>query len=68
MAVPLSPILRTAAWAVVAPLGLYFTFLALGATPFFQRHFLYAHKINTLWWRDVNEPERWGFAIMQRAK
>ncbi|KAF6823245.1 abhydrolase domain-containing protein [Colletotrichum musicola] len=62
MPVPLSPILRTAVWVVVAPLGLYFTFLALGATPFFQRHFLYAHKINTLWWRGVNEPERFGFA------
>ncbi|GKT92186.1 abhydrolase domain-containing protein [Colletotrichum tofieldiae] len=62
MTVPLSPMLRTAVWVVAAPLGLYFTFLALGATPFFQRHFLYAHKINTLWWRDVNEPERWGFA------
>ncbi|KAL2874075.1 hypothetical protein SGCOL_010756 [Colletotrichum sp. CLE4] len=62
MPVPLSPILRTAVWVVAAPLGLYFTFLALGATPFFQRHFLYAHKINTLWWRDVDKPERWGFA------
>ncbi|TQS33241.1 hypothetical protein Golomagni_06421 [Golovinomyces magnicellulatus] len=30
--------------------------------PFFQRHFLYAHKINTLWWSDVNIPDSWGFA------
>jgi hypothetical protein len=24
--------------------------------------FLYAHKIHTLWWGDINEPEQWGFA------
>lgn len=80
MTVPMSPLLKTAIWAVVAPLILYIVFLGLGATPFFQRQyaptlrlssgrcshhnhsFLYAHSINTLWWRDINEPERFGFA------
>ncbi|CEJ85289.1 hypothetical protein VHEMI03725 [[Torrubiella] hemipterigena] len=43
---------------------IYIVFLGLGVTPFFQRHFLYAHKINT-WWTDLNEPEAWGFAKNQ---
>ncbi|KAM5355209.1 hypothetical protein ACJ41O_001855 [Fusarium nematophilum] len=63
MSVPLHPVLRSAIIAVVAPLGLYCIFLGLGMTPFFQRHFLYAHKINTLFWTDVNKPEQWGFAL-----
>ncbi|KAH7155742.1 Alpha/Beta hydrolase protein [Dactylonectria estremocensis] len=65
MAVPLHPALRSAIIAVVAPLGLYCVFLGLGITPFFQRHFLYAHKINTLWWTNINRPEQWGFAQNQ---
>ncbi|KAF4974327.1 hypothetical protein FZEAL_8756 [Fusarium zealandicum] len=65
MSVPLHPALRTAIIAVAAPLGLYCVFLGLGMTPFFQRHFLYAHKINTLLWTDVNKPEQWGFARNQ---
>lgn len=24
--------------------------------------FLYAHKVHTLWWGDINEPEQWGFS------
>lgn len=48
-----------------APLGLYLTFLLLGSMPFFQRHFLYAHKFNTLFWHDLNKPEYWGFASHQ---
>ncbi|KAK3937200.1 Alpha/Beta hydrolase protein [Diplogelasinospora grovesii] len=51
--------------AVAAPLGLYLTFLGLSAIPFFQRHFLYAHKFNTLFWHDLNRPEYWGFAKNQ---
>ncbi|VUC35805.1 unnamed protein product [Clonostachys rosea] len=61
----LAPTLRSSIWAVAAPLGLYAIFIGLAATPFFQRHFLYAHKVNTLSWTDVNEPERWGFARNQ---
>ncbi|KAK5657436.1 hypothetical protein OQA88_3008 [Cercophora sp. LCS_1] len=47
------------------PLALYLTFLGLGSTAFFQRHFLYAHKIHTLWFHDINKPEKWGFAKNQ---
>lgn len=24
--------------------------------------FLYAHKVHTLIWTDLNKPEKWGFA------
>lgn len=65
MGIPLHPALRSAFIAGVAPLGLYFVFLGLGVIPFFQRHFLYAHKVHTLWWNDVNKPEQWGFAQNQ---
>ncbi|KAL2211196.1 alpha/beta-hydrolase [Sarocladium strictum] len=56
-------------WLAVAvaafPIGLYTVFLGLGSTPFFQRHFLYAHKINTLAWNNLLLPEKWGFARNQ---
>ena len=29
--------------------------------------FLYAHKINTLFWHDLNKPEYWGFASQSHA-
>ncbi|KAK3292848.1 Alpha/Beta hydrolase protein [Chaetomium fimeti] len=47
------------------PLGVYLVFLGLSAVPYFQRNFLYAHKVHTLWWRDINKPEQWGFAKNQ---
>ncbi|AEO59832.1 hypothetical protein MYCTH_2308400 [Thermothelomyces thermophilus ATCC 42464] len=47
------------------PLGLYTLFLSLSTIPYFQRNFLYAHKIHTLWWGNINEPEQWGFAKNQ---
>ncbi|KAM7194393.1 Alpha/Beta hydrolase protein [Rhypophila sp. PSN 637] len=53
------------ALAFGVPVGIYTLFLGLSAVPFFQRHFLYAHKINTLFWHDVNKPEHWGFAKNQ---
>ncbi|KAK3313142.1 Alpha/Beta hydrolase protein [Apodospora peruviana] len=53
------------ALAFGVPVGIYSLFLGLSAVPFFQRHFLYAHKINTLLWNDVNKPESWGFAQNQ---
>ncbi|KAL3590421.1 hypothetical protein FPOAC2_12612 [Fusarium poae] len=61
----LHPALRAVIAVVAAPLSLYCVFIGLGMTPFFQRHFLYAHKINTLLWSNVNQPERWGFARNQ---
>ncbi|KAI1413074.1 alpha/beta-hydrolase [Hypoxylon sp. FL1857] len=62
---------RPSQWAIPVgvclgvPLGLYVVFLLLGAFPFFQRHFLYAHRLNTLFWHDLNRPEYWGFARNQ---
>ncbi|KAB5578206.1 Alpha/Beta hydrolase protein [Coniochaeta sp. 2T2.1] len=54
-----------AALPVAVPLAIYVLFLALAANPFFQRNFIYAHRIQTLWWNDVNEPQSWGFAKNQ---
>ncbi|KAI1358353.1 Alpha/Beta hydrolase protein [Xylaria arbuscula] len=48
-----------------APIGLYLAFLVLGGFPFFQKHFFYAHRLNTLFWHDLNNPEYWGFARNQ---
>ncbi|KAI1818248.1 alpha/beta-hydrolase [Poronia punctata] len=62
---------RPAQWAVPlgvslgVPVCLYLSFLLLGGFPFFQRHFFYAHRINTLFWHDVDKPEYWGFARNQ---
>ncbi|KAI1642673.1 alpha/beta-hydrolase [Daldinia loculata] len=62
---------RTPRWAIPVsislgvPFGLYLLFILLGAFPFFQRHFLYCHRINTLFWHDLNKPEYWGFARNQ---
>ncbi|KAK0610189.1 Alpha/Beta hydrolase protein [Bombardia bombarda] len=47
------------------PLVLYITFLGLSAIPLFQRNFLYAHKIHTLWWSNLWHPVSWGFADNQ---
>ncbi|KAI1475740.1 alpha/beta-hydrolase [Daldinia eschscholtzii] len=62
---------RTSQWAIPlgislgVPIGLYMLFILLGASSFFQRHFLYGHRINTLFWHDLNKPEYWGFARNQ---
>ncbi|KAK4227313.1 Monoacylglycerol lipase ABHD12 [Podospora fimiseda] len=49
------------------PLAIYSLFLGLAAIPFFQRHFLYAHKFSTIWLpgTNLNKPEKWGFAKNQ---
>ncbi|CAN8101029.1 unnamed protein product [Discula destructiva] len=53
------------AFAALGPVALYGIVIGLLGIPFFQRHALYAHKIHTLWWNDVDEPEKWGFARNQ---
>ncbi|UKZ65467.1 uncharacterized protein TrAtP1_006664 [Trichoderma atroviride] len=65
MGIPLHPILRASLWVAAAPLAFYVALIGLGVVPFFQRHFLYAHTINSLWWSDINAPEGWGFAKNQ---
>ncbi|KAK0725216.1 Alpha/Beta hydrolase protein [Lasiosphaeris hirsuta] len=47
------------------PVALYLTFIALSGIPYFQRHFLYAHKVHSLWFYDPDEPEYYGFAKNQ---
>ncbi|KAI0468562.1 Alpha/Beta hydrolase protein [Xylaria cf. heliscus] len=62
---------RSAQWAIPlgvslgVPLGLYVTFLFLGGFSFFQKQFFYAHRLNTLFWHDLDKPEYWGFAKNQ---
>ncbi|KAK3346598.1 Alpha/Beta hydrolase protein [Lasiosphaeria hispida] len=64
-----SPASTIAASVIAGTLGvivaLYLTFIALSGVPFFQRHFLYAHKIHSLWFYNPDEPEYYGFAKNQ---
>ncbi|KAF3764644.1 alpha/beta-hydrolase [Cryphonectria parasitica EP155] len=53
------------AFAALGPFALYGIFVGILGIPFFQRQALYAHKIHTLWWNDVKDPEKWGFAKNQ---
>ncbi|PHH81954.1 hypothetical protein CDD82_7441 [Ophiocordyceps australis] len=62
---PLQPLLLTATVLVASPFAIYALLLALLAIPALQRHALYAHKITTLHWSNINKPESWGFAINQ---
>ncbi|KAK4172955.1 Alpha/Beta hydrolase protein [Triangularia setosa] len=51
------------------PVAVYSLFLGLASIPFFQRQFLYAHNIHSLWWprsrKKINQPQRYGFARNQ---
>ncbi|KAF7559683.1 hypothetical protein G7046_g4475 [Stylonectria norvegica] len=62
MTASLHPAVKAVIAVVSVPLGTYCLFLALGMTPFFQKHFIYAHKIHTLYWSNINNPQKWGFA------
>ncbi|ROW14177.1 hypothetical protein VPNG_04281 [Cytospora leucostoma] len=53
------------AFAALGPFAIYGVILALLGIPFIQKQALYAHRIHTLWWNDVQEPEKWGFAKNQ---
>ncbi|WPG97519.1 Hypothetical protein R9X50_00029600 [Acrodontium crateriforme] len=64
MASPLRIISRTAIVFACATL-LYALILGALLTPNLQRLALYAHKINTLFWDDLNQPHRFGFAQHQ---
>ncbi|OAA60587.1 hypothetical protein SPI_05711 [Niveomyces insectorum RCEF 264] len=55
---------RRAAWAVGGPFCLWTAFMLLAISPYFQRHFLYSHRV-LAWWQDANEPQQWGFAKNQ---
>ncbi|KAJ4165163.1 hypothetical protein LMH87_006809 [Akanthomyces muscarius] len=58
-------LLTTSLTIAAAPFLFYAVFLGVATIPFVQRHALYAHKINTLFLYDVNEPTYWGFAKNQ---
>ncbi|KAK2596832.1 hypothetical protein N8I77_012723 [Diaporthe amygdali] len=53
------------AFAALGPFAIYGVVLALLGVPFIQKQALYAHRFHTLWWNDVEKPERWGFAKNQ---
>ncbi|KAI6306547.1 hypothetical protein MCOR34_007976 [Pyricularia oryzae] len=50
---------------VVVPIGTYVAFLGLLAVPPIQRFALYANRVSTLLFTNLDEPERWGFAKNQ---
>ncbi|KAI4753522.1 alpha/beta-hydrolase [Aureobasidium sp. EXF-3400] len=50
---------------LVATVLLYPVFVGLLTVPWLQRHALYAHKIHSGFWHDVNKPESFGFAAHQ---
>ncbi|KAF2200725.1 hypothetical protein GQ43DRAFT_441284 [Delitschia confertaspora ATCC 74209] len=61
----LLPSLKKSYWLFAALGGLYGIFMVLLTNPWFQRHALYAHKINSAFWHNINEPESFGFAKNQ---
>ncbi|KAL7808920.1 alpha/beta-hydrolase [Trichoderma aethiopicum] len=67
MAAPLHPAVWASIWLAALPFIFYITLVGLGVIPFFQRHFLYAHAVHSLWWSDINSPMGWGFAIHGNA-
>lgn len=50
---------------IIIPVGTYVVFLALLAVPSIQRFALYANRVSTLLFTNLDEPERWGFAKNQ---
>ncbi|RDW75831.1 alpha hydrolase-13 [Coleophoma crateriformis] len=62
---PLAPIFRKAYLAIFLGLGIYGLALIALTNPWLQRHVLYAHKLHTAWWVDINKPEQFGFAKNQ---
>ncbi|KAI9879710.1 MAG: hypothetical protein M1830_007495 [Pleopsidium flavum] len=52
-------------WTFAAAGGLYFIALGLLSSVWLQRHALYANKINTAWFYDLNKPEQFGFSKNQ---
>ncbi|KAA6410151.1 MAG: alpha beta-Hydrolase [Lasallia pustulata] len=55
------PALKKACWSLAVVLGLYYGILALLLIPWLQRHALYANKIHTSWWTDLNKAEQFGY-------
>ncbi|EFE42395.1 hypothetical protein TRV_02834 [Trichophyton verrucosum HKI 0517] len=54
-------ILKYGSISAASCVALYAIFLVLIATPFFQTHVIYLHKIQMTWFKDLDTPEIWGF-------
>lgn len=57
-----STVLSRTAIGLAIAVGSYGIILGALLTPTLQRFALYAHKINTLGWHDINDAEQFGFA------
>ncbi|KAE9981387.1 hypothetical protein EG327_006240 [Venturia inaequalis] len=57
----LLPIFKKAYWSLVALGSIYASLLLLLTHPTPQRHVLYAHKLHTGYWDDLERPESSGF-------
>ncbi|TKA49998.1 hypothetical protein B0A49_09200 [Cryomyces minteri] len=60
--IALAPIFRKAYWTLAAAGAFYALALVALTAPSLQRHALYAHKVHSGFWHNVNEPESFGFA------
>ncbi|KAG9694534.1 alpha/beta-hydrolase, partial [Aureobasidium melanogenum] len=58
-------VLKSGFLFLVFTVSLYPVFVLLLTNPWIQRHALYAHKIHSGFWHDVNKPESFGFATHQ---
>ncbi|ORY19857.1 Alpha/Beta hydrolase protein [Clohesyomyces aquaticus] len=58
----LHPLLKKSYWVLAGLGGIWATFMILLTNPWFQRHALYMHKINSGYWNNVSNPESFGFA------
>ncbi|KAG9514938.1 alpha/beta-hydrolase, partial [Aureobasidium melanogenum] len=58
-------VLKSGFLFLVFAVSLYPVFVLLLTNPWLQRHALYAHKIHSGFWHDVNKPESFGFAAHQ---
>jgi abhydrolase domain-containing protein 12 len=57
----ISLIFKHASVSFAVLIGLYATLLGLLATPTFQAHVVYLHKIQMTWFKDLDVPEGFGF-------
>ncbi|KAI5199794.1 alpha/beta-hydrolase [Aureobasidium subglaciale] len=58
-------VLKSGSLFLVFAVSLYPVSVLLLTNPWLQRHALYAHKIHSGFWHDVNKPESFGFAAHQ---
>ncbi|KAI5240491.1 alpha/beta-hydrolase [Aureobasidium subglaciale] len=58
-------VLKSGSLFLIFAVSLYPVSVLLLTNPWLQRHALYAHKIHSGFWHDVNKPESFGFAAHQ---